>query len=190
MAQTVGYIASTIPAKIDRVSGTTLFHLAVIEFGDPLRWVDIAMLNGIVDPWVTPLSEILIPPTLLPGTPTGLLSPTWSPPSPADPPPPSLVTTIPPTIPVIPPVNPYIAFLAATSSLTVGTATQTMQALALLANASGLNALVSQTMQAAAPLAGAGSLTVGLVPPGVFSLREDSSIALREDSTSELEDHA
>ena len=70
---TVGFIASTVPAKIDRVSGTTLWHLAVIEFNDPMQWVPIAQLNGLIDPWITPQTNILIPPTLPAGKPTGIL---------------------------------------------------------------------------------------------------------------------
>jgi hypothetical protein len=72
---TVGYIAATVPAKIDRVSNTTLWRIAVTEFGDPLRWVEIAQLNGLIDPWVTAPTDILIPPTLpkLSAPPTGIL---------------------------------------------------------------------------------------------------------------------
>ena len=70
---TVGYVAATIPAKTDRVSDTTLFHVAMYEFGDPLRWVEIAEINGVVDPWVVPLTNVLIPPTLPSITPTGIL---------------------------------------------------------------------------------------------------------------------
>lgn len=70
---TVGYIGSTIPAKIDRVSNTTLFQLAMIETGDPLQWVAIAELNGITDPWIVALETILIPPVLPSGPQTGIL---------------------------------------------------------------------------------------------------------------------
>lgn len=67
------YIAATIPAKIDRVSNTTLFHIAMLEFGDALQWVSVAQLNEMVDPWITPQTDVLIPPTLPTGTPTGIL---------------------------------------------------------------------------------------------------------------------
>lgn len=67
------YIAATIPAKIDRVSNTTLFHIAMLEFGDALQWVPVAQLNEMVDPWITPQTDVLIPPTLPTGTPTGIL---------------------------------------------------------------------------------------------------------------------
>jgi hypothetical protein len=70
---TVGYIASTIPAKVIRVSDTTLFEIAMREFGDPLQWVAIADLNNLIDPWIVGLQEILIPPVLPSGTPTGIL---------------------------------------------------------------------------------------------------------------------
>lgn len=73
MTATVGYIASTIPAKIVRVSNTTLFEIAMRETGDPLQWVPIAQLNGLIDPWIVGLEEILIPPVLPTGTPTGIL---------------------------------------------------------------------------------------------------------------------
>jgi hypothetical protein len=70
---TVGYIAATVPAKIVRASGTTLFNIAMRETGDPLQWVAIAQLNGLVDPWITGLEEILIPPVLPSGPQTGIL---------------------------------------------------------------------------------------------------------------------
>lgn len=69
----VGYIAATIPAKTVRVSGTTLFHVAMMQTGDPLQWVAIAELNGITDPWIVGQEEILIPPVLPSGTQTGIL---------------------------------------------------------------------------------------------------------------------
>ena len=73
MTTTVGYIAATVPAKIVRASGTTLFNIAMMETGDPLQWVAIAQLNGLVDPWITALEEILIPPVLPSGPQTGIL---------------------------------------------------------------------------------------------------------------------
>lgn len=57
-----GYIASTIPAKVLQVSGTTLFHVAMLQTGDALQWGAIAQLNGLVDPWIDAREEILIPP--------------------------------------------------------------------------------------------------------------------------------
>jgi hypothetical protein len=71
------FIAATIPAKIDRVSGITLFHLAMLETGDPLQWPAIAELNLITDPWIVGLQAILIPPVLPTGTQSGILDPTY-----------------------------------------------------------------------------------------------------------------
>ena len=73
MTTTVGYIAATVPAKIVRASGTTLFNIAMRETGDPLQWVAIAQLNGLIDPWITAMEEILIPPVLPSGPQTGIL---------------------------------------------------------------------------------------------------------------------
>ena len=73
MTTTVGYIAATVPAKIVRASGTTLFNIAMMETGDPLQWVAIAQLNGLTDPWITALEDILIPPVLPAGPQTGIL---------------------------------------------------------------------------------------------------------------------
>lgn len=67
------YIAATVPAKTVRVSNTTLFRVAMIEIGDPLKWTSVAQINGLVDPWVTVLAEIQIPPVPPTGTQTGLL---------------------------------------------------------------------------------------------------------------------
>lgn len=68
-----GYIAATIPAKTVRVSGTTLFDIAMRETGDPLQWVAIARLNGLTDPWITAQTDILIPPVLPTGEQSGIL---------------------------------------------------------------------------------------------------------------------
>ncbi len=67
------FIAATIPAKVIRVSNTTLFQVAMMETGDPLQWVAIARLNGITDPWIIAETEILIPPVLPSGQQTGIL---------------------------------------------------------------------------------------------------------------------
>lgn len=67
------YIAATIPAKIDRVSNTTLFHLAMLEFGDALQWVSVAEINNLTDPWIVAQSNILIPPVVPSGSQTGIL---------------------------------------------------------------------------------------------------------------------
>jgi hypothetical protein len=70
---TTEYIAATIPAAMVRVSGTTLFEVAMLKTGDPLQWVVIAQLNDLTDPWISSLEEILIPPVLPTGTQTGIL---------------------------------------------------------------------------------------------------------------------
>lgn len=70
---TVGYIASSIPAKLVSASGTTLFHVAMLETGDPLQWVAIAQMNGLIDPWVTAQRNVLIPPVFPTVAQTGLL---------------------------------------------------------------------------------------------------------------------
>jgi hypothetical protein len=74
MATTVGYIAATVPAKIERVSHTTLFHVAMFDFGNALQWTAIASLNGMIDPWITSgRIDLKIPPTLPSRPPTGIL---------------------------------------------------------------------------------------------------------------------
>ena len=73
MTTTVGYIAATVPAAVVRVSNTTLFQIAMMQTGDPLQWVAIAQLNGLTDPWITPMEDILIPPVLPSGPQTGIL---------------------------------------------------------------------------------------------------------------------
>ena len=70
---TVGYIAKTIPAKIVSASGTTLFHVAMLETGDPLQWVAIAQMNNLIDPWINAQINILIPPVLPSGVQSGIL---------------------------------------------------------------------------------------------------------------------
>jgi hypothetical protein len=72
MTAPVGFIASTIPAQVIRVSGTTLFHIAMQQTGDPLQYVAIANLNNISDPWIGAEEEILIPPVFPSGPQTGI----------------------------------------------------------------------------------------------------------------------
>jgi hypothetical protein len=67
-----GYIAATVPAKPVRVSGTTLFHVALQELDDPLRWVEIAELNKISDPWIKELTVVYIPPVASTAEQTGI----------------------------------------------------------------------------------------------------------------------
>ena len=73
MAGPIGYIAATVPATTLRVSQTTLFHVAALVTGDPLQWVTLAEINGTIDPWVTPVTELLIPPVFPTGVQDGIL---------------------------------------------------------------------------------------------------------------------
>lgn len=70
---TVGYIASSIPAKIVSASDTTLFQIAMLETDDPLQWVAIAKMNNILDPWIIAQKNILIPPVFPTSIQTGIL---------------------------------------------------------------------------------------------------------------------
>jgi hypothetical protein len=67
------FVAATVPAKTVRVSGTTLFHVAMLQDGDALEWNAIAQLNGLIDPWITPLTAVLIPPVFPTNDAGGLL---------------------------------------------------------------------------------------------------------------------
>lgn len=64
----VPLIGQAFPAKVVRVSATTLFHVAAKELGDATQWNRIARLNGLVDPWIGPETELKIP---QPGTSNG-----------------------------------------------------------------------------------------------------------------------
>jgi hypothetical protein len=70
---TSGFVAATVPAKTVRASATTLFEIAMRETGDPLQWVALARLNGLIDPWITGLQTILIPPVPPSGPQSGIL---------------------------------------------------------------------------------------------------------------------
>lgn len=67
------YIASTIPARAIYVSGTTLFQIAEQYLGDAMRWVELANVNGLVDPWIWGVRRILLPPVLSNRPLTGIL---------------------------------------------------------------------------------------------------------------------
>lgn len=70
----VGFVAQTVPAQVLRQqSGTTLFHIAMRQTGDPLQWVAIAELNGLSDPWLFTPTDILIPPVFPTNPQTGIL---------------------------------------------------------------------------------------------------------------------
>jgi hypothetical protein len=75
MPVSTGYVAATIPASIDRENYTTLFHVAMLHWNDPLQWVAVARLNNLLDPWLFAPIELLIPPVLPQGPipPTGIL---------------------------------------------------------------------------------------------------------------------
>ncbi len=55
------YIGQALPAKIVRVSATTLFRVAALELGDALAWTRIAALNNISDPWISSFVTLKIP---------------------------------------------------------------------------------------------------------------------------------
>lgn len=68
------YMAGAVSARLVRVSNTTLFQLAADYLGDALYWTRIAKLNKLDDPWIGPLTEILIPATQpRAAAPTGVL---------------------------------------------------------------------------------------------------------------------
>lgn len=72
----LGYIASTIPAKIVRTSShDTLFHIAMLQTGDALQWVSIAQLNNVIDPWIQGPTNVLIPPVFPTGPQSGISGP-------------------------------------------------------------------------------------------------------------------
>lgn len=54
-------VGQAFPAKIVRVSGTTLYHVAARELGDPQEWERIADLNGLRDPYIYALTTLKIP---------------------------------------------------------------------------------------------------------------------------------
>jgi len=68
-----GFIAAAAPTKIDRVSNTTLFHLAAKHFGNALLWTAIAEANDLIDPWIFGQAAIIIPNVVPTATPTGIL---------------------------------------------------------------------------------------------------------------------
>jgi hypothetical protein len=71
----ITYVAETVPAKPVRVSDTTLFRVALDQFGDPLKWGAIAEANDLIDPWIVELVEILVPPVAPTGQSTGIYAP-------------------------------------------------------------------------------------------------------------------
>lgn len=69
----MSYLAIGVPARIVRVSNTTLYRVAADYLGDALWWTRIAILNGIEDPWIGALTELKIPTPAKEGTPDGIL---------------------------------------------------------------------------------------------------------------------
>lgn len=68
------YMAGAVPARLIRVSNTTLYQIAADYLGDALYWPRIAKLNRLADPWIGPLTELLIPVTQpRADTPSGVL---------------------------------------------------------------------------------------------------------------------
>ena len=55
-------ILSATAARSVTVSNTTLFEIAARELGDARQWTRIAKLNGIVDPWISDLTTLKLPP--------------------------------------------------------------------------------------------------------------------------------
>jgi len=41
-----------------------LFHIAALELGDAMQWINIARANGMTDPFINHLSQIIIPSSL------------------------------------------------------------------------------------------------------------------------------
>lgn len=70
---TTPFVAATVPAQQVQYSGTTLFHVAMLQDDDPLQWAAIAQLNGLIDPWLNAAVDVKIPPVFPSGTQTGLL---------------------------------------------------------------------------------------------------------------------
>lgn len=66
------YFGQAIPAKVVRVSNTTLYHVAADELGDAMWWPRIAQLNNLSDPWIGALTELKIP-SPINGSPDGVL---------------------------------------------------------------------------------------------------------------------
>lgn len=61
MSASAGLVPLAIPAKIVRVSGTTLFAVAARELGNALLWETIADLNSLTDPWLDGIYQLKIP---------------------------------------------------------------------------------------------------------------------------------
>jgi hypothetical protein len=60
----VNYIAKANAARQARVSGTTLFQVAVDYLNDATQWYRIAQLNGLIDPWIYAVETLQLPASL------------------------------------------------------------------------------------------------------------------------------
>jgi hypothetical protein len=58
-------------AKTETVGGGNLFTLASKHYDDPSAWTTLASANGITDPMLSGINNIIIPPT--PGSSGGVL---------------------------------------------------------------------------------------------------------------------
>ena len=68
-----GFLAAAAPTRTVRVAFTTLFDVAMRQFGDALHWVEIAEANGLTDPWIGAQTTLTIPNVVPTATPTGIL---------------------------------------------------------------------------------------------------------------------
>lgn len=48
--------------QIVRVAGSTLYHVAAQQLGDATQWNRIAALNGLADPLLSGVNDLLLPP--------------------------------------------------------------------------------------------------------------------------------
>jgi hypothetical protein len=60
----VNYIGKANAARQARVSGTTLFQVAVDYLNDATQWYRIAQLNGLIDPWIYAIETLQLPASL------------------------------------------------------------------------------------------------------------------------------
>lgn len=57
----MAYVGRGVGTKKIRASGTTMFALAAQYLNDATQWYRIAALNNLNDPWIGPLTTLLIP---------------------------------------------------------------------------------------------------------------------------------
>lgn len=68
-----GFVAAAAPTQIARVTQTTLYHLAAKYYGNALYWNQIAVANGMIDPYIFGSAEIIIPKLVRTASPDGIL---------------------------------------------------------------------------------------------------------------------